>query len=124
MKAVGLISMVLALCAGFFYYDGYFTSTPGAASPKQEIDLISVNSDLQTRGQAERQYQAAHSSYGWSDEITEADLLRPAANRRGYTVTASVNGNQGFTITAAPSDPQKTDWPTLSINETLEITSR
>ena len=123
MKAVGLISMVLALCAGFFYYDGYFTSTPGAASPKEQIDLISIKSDLQTLGQAERQYQATHSSYGTLDDLKEADLLPPAVNRRGYTVTSSVNGNQGFTITAAPSDPQKTDWPTLSIDETLAITS-
>jgi len=124
MRAVGFIAVLLTLLAGFFYYDGYFTSTPGAASPKQQIDLVSIKSDLQAVGQSERQYLATHSAYATLDQLKEADLLPPAVDRRGYTLTSAVDGNQGFTITATPSDPQKTDWPTLSINETLEVSSR
>jgi hypothetical protein len=124
MRAFGLISIVIGLCAGFFYYNGYFASGAGSTPPQQQIDVISIKSDLQAVGQSERQYLANHNSYATIDQLKEADLLPAAADRRGYTLTSIVDGNQGFTITATPSDPQKSGWPTLSINETLEVTTR
>jgi hypothetical protein len=35
-----------------------------------------------------------------------------------------VDGNQGFTVTATPSDPNKTGWPTLAMDQTMQVTQR
>jgi len=34
-----------------------------------------------------------------------------------------VDGNQGFTITATPTHPDKSGWPTLTIDQTLQVSS-
>lgn len=124
MRALGLVSLLLALGAGYFYYDGYFATASTVTPPKQEIDVVSIRTELQTLGQAERQYLITHSRYGTLDDLKQEDLLPAGLNRRGYTLTSSVDGSQGFTITATPTDPAKAGWPTLSIDHTMQITSR
>jgi hypothetical protein len=120
-----ILGLVLALGGGYFVYNGYLTQgIPGGAPPKQEIDVIGIRSELQVIGQAERQYLVAHGAYGSLAQLQQDDLLPPGANRRGYVLSDSVDGSQGFTITATPSDPEKANWPTLAIDETMQITSQ
>jgi hypothetical protein len=61
--------------------------------------------------------------HGSLAQLQQDDLLPPGANRRGYVLSDSINGSQGFTITATQTDPDKADWPTLAIDETMQITS-
>jgi hypothetical protein len=35
-----------------------------------------------------------------------------------------VDGSQGYTITAMPADAEKQGWPTLAMNQTMQITER
>jgi hypothetical protein len=120
-----LLSLVLALGGGYFVYQSYFASSNLAKAPPQEqIDVTSIRGELLTIGAAERQYFATHSQYGSLDELQEDKLLAGAADRRGYVFSAAVDGDRGFTVTAAPGDPNKTGWPTLSIDQSMQVTQR
>ena len=118
-----LLSLVLALGGGYFIYQSYLTSSHLAEGPPQEqIDVTSIRGELLTIGAAERQYFATHSQYGSLEDLQGDKLLAGAADRRGYVFSADVDGDRGFTVTAAPSDPNKTSWPRLSIDQTMQVT--
>jgi hypothetical protein len=95
-----------------------------APPPQQQIDVVGIRSELLSIGQAERQYFVTHSSYGTLDDLEQDKLLTGGADRRGYTFTVQVDGAQGFTVTAAPSDPEKEKWPTLSMDQTMQVSQR
>ena len=98
-------------------------SPTGGAPPKQVIDVVGVKTDLMAIGQAERLYLASHGSYASLDQLQQDGAISfSGANRRGYNYTAEVNDGQHFKITAAPSDPAKTGWPTLWVDENMEVT--
>jgi hypothetical protein len=105
MKAVGsILALVIVLAIIWFVIKSQFASGPaGGQPPKEVIDVVGVKSDLL----AELQQDGAITFSG--------------ANRRGYSYTAEVDGGEHFKITAAPSDPAKIHWPTLSIDETMEV---
>jgi len=44
--------------------------------------------------------------------------------RGGYEFSAQLDGGQGFTVTAVPSDPDKQHWPTLAIDQTMQVSER
>jgi hypothetical protein len=46
----------------------------------------------------------------------------PPEERSGYRYSAEVDGADYFKVTASPTDPSLIDLPTLSIDETMEIT--
>jgi hypothetical protein len=96
----------------------------GAPPPQQQIDVVGIRSELLAIGQAERQYFVTHSAYGTLDDLQQDKLLTGGADRRGYTFTMQVDGAQGFTVTAAPSDPGKEKWPTLSMDQTMQVSER
>ena len=95
-----------------------------APPPQQQVDVVGIRSELLAIGQAERQYLVAHGTYGTLDELQQERLLTGGANRRGYELSAQVAGGQGFTVTAAPSDPDKQHWPTLAIDQTMQVSER
>ena len=92
--------------------------------PQEQIDVVGIRSELLVIGQAERQYLVSHSTYGTLDELQHDNLLTAGADRRGYTFTAQIDGGQGFTVTASPSDPGKQNWPTLKMDQTMQVTER
>ena len=67
--------------------------------------------------------QKVEFEYG-DDLQQDGSLTFSGANRRGYNYTAEVDDGQHFKITAKPSDPAKTSWPTLSIDETMQVTQQ
>jgi hypothetical protein len=76
-------------------------------------------------GQAERLYLASHGSYASLDQLEQDGAISfSGANRRGYNYAAEVDDGQHFKITAAPSGPAQEGWPTLSIDENLEVTQQ
>ncbi len=96
----------------------------GAPPPQQQIDVVSIRSELLTIGQAERQYFVAHSAYGTLDDLAREQLLTGGADRRGYVFAVEPNGDQGVTAMATPQDPDKQNWPTLTIDQTMQVTQR
>jgi hypothetical protein len=64
---------------------------------------------------------ATRGAYATLEQLESEGLLVGGTERRGYRFTAQIDGTIGFTITAEPIDPYKADWPTLTIDETMEI---
>jgi hypothetical protein len=127
MKAVAsVLGLVIVLAIGWFIIKTQFTQGPtGGAPPKQVIDVAGVKSDLLTIGQAERLYLATHGSYASIDQLQQDGAISfSGANRRGYHYAADLDDGRHFSITAAPSDPAKEAWPTLSIDENMQVTQK
>jgi hypothetical protein len=125
MKAAGtILGLVIVLAIVWFVMKWQFTQGPtGGQPPKEVIDVVGVKSDLLAIAQAERIYMANHGAYASVDELQqEGSITFSGANRRGYSYTAEVDDGQHFKITAAPADPAKAGWPTLSIDETMQVT--
>ena len=126
MRSAGmLLGLVVVLGIGYFIYRSDLTGgTSSKASPQEQIDVVGIRSELLTIGQAERQYFVTHSQYGSIEDLQADKLLAGAPGRRGYTFTADVDGDRAFTVTATPDDPNKTGWPTLSIDQSMQVSQR
>lgn len=127
MRAVGgFLALVVALGIGYFVFKSQFTQGPtGGAPPKQTIDVAGVKMDLLAIGQAERLYLASHGAYATVDQLQQDGAITfSGTNRRGYNYVATVDDGQHFMIAATPSDPEKQGWPTLSIDDTMQITQQ
>lgn len=123
MRAFGLIAVVIVLGVGFFVYQRRATDVLQGGSPQEQIDVTAIRQRLLTIGQTERQYQASNGKYATLEELAAENLLPGGTEQRGYTYTAEIRG-AGFTITATPTAPDKKDWPTLEITETMQVTQR
>jgi hypothetical protein len=120
-----ILGLTMTLGIGYLLYERSTVSEGLTQSPpQQQIDLIAIKSELQTIGQAERQYILTNPGFGTIDELRAGQLLVGEVDRRGYTFVVEVNGAQGFTCTASPTDPSKTGWPTLAIDETMQVVER
>ena len=96
----------------------------GAPPPQQQIDTVGIRSELLAIAQAQGQYLVAHSRYGTLDELRQDNLLTGNADRRGYAFVVAVTGDEAYTVTATPADPDKQGWPTLVMDQTRQITER
>ena len=127
MKAAGtLLGLIIVVAIIWFVVKTQFTQGPTAGQPPKEvIDVVGVKNDLLAIGQAERMYLASHGSYASVDALQQdGSLTFSGENRRGYNYAAEVDDGQHFKITATPSDPAKANWPTLSIDETMQVTQQ
>ena len=126
MRSIGLIGAVIALGTGYFVYNAQLTRSGSAvtASPKEQIDVMSIRTALLEIGQAERQYVNAHGAYGTLDQLRADGPPELGTDRRGYVFVVEPIGAQSFKAIGKPSDPGNSDWPTLTIDETMQVTSR
>ena len=92
--------------------------------PQEQIDVVSIRAELMQIARAEQRYLVMNARYGTLEELQKEQLLVDAPDRRGYTFTVAINGTDGFTVTASPADPAKTAWPTLSIDQTLQVSEK
>ena len=125
MKAAGsVLGLVIVVAIIWYVVKSQYSPGPGSTQPPAEtINVVGVKSDLLAIAQAERMYMASHGSYGSVDELQQdGSITFSGTNRRGYSYTAEVDDGQHFRITARPSDPAKASWPTLAIDETMQIT--
>src|SRR5579872_2153378 len=125
MRAVGtILALVIVLAIIWFVVKSQFASrSTGTQPPAETIDVVGVKSDLLNIAQAEKMYMASHGSYVSVDALQQdGSITFSGANRRGYSYTAETDDGQHFRITARPSDPAKANWPTLSIDETMQVT--
>jgi len=128
-SVMGLLGLVMALAIGLFIYRSYFTGssgdlTMGTNNPRAAADITGVKNDLLSMAQAERAFQALNGRYAPLEELRSSGnlVIDPARGRQGYSYSANVSGNS-FTVTATYSGPA-TGMPTLSIDETMQITER
>jgi hypothetical protein len=94
------------------------------APPQQQVDVVGIRAELLAIGKAEGNYLVTHSTYATLEQLQQDSLLTGGADRRGYVFSVAVNGSEGFTVTAAPSDAEKKGWPTLAMDQTMQVTER
>jgi hypothetical protein len=125
-KVGGLIGLILALCIGYFIFKAEMTQGPaGGAPPQQVIDTTGVEGDLVAIGHAEKMYLASHGTYANLDQLKQEGMMTFSdGTRRGYAYVIDFNGGQSFSITASPTDPAKKDWPTVSMDDTMQISKQ
>ena len=127
MKAAGsILGLVIALAITWFIIKSQYSQGPGGGQPPAEtIDVVGVRSDLLSIAQAEKIYMASHGSYASIDELQQdGSITFSGANRRGYNYAAEVDDGQHFKITATPVDPAKARWPTISIDELMQVSQQ
>ncbi len=124
-KVGGLLGIVIALGVGYFVFKAQMTTGPaGGSPPQQTIDIAGVKNDLLAIAQAERMYLASHGSYATVDQLQQDGTIQfSGTNRRGYNYTAEISGER-FRIVATPSDPAKAGWPTLAIDDSMQVTQQ
>jgi hypothetical protein len=127
MRGRGFVGLLLALVivGGVYYY--YLRRLPPAAKEErlaQAITSTGVQSDLLKIAQTERQFMPLNGHCASLDELLSSGLLSMARPERdGYTYSIACSG-AGFTVTArhAPADdPAGVRYPTLSVDETLQV---
>jgi hypothetical protein len=117
---IGLL--IVALIAGLAY-KFYFTqsSTGALRTPTQTIDTIGVQNDLVAIGQAERIYQAQHSSYGSLDDLVSSGAMAlKKTGRDGYSYEVE-SSTDTFRVTAtcpAATTPGCTNY---SIDQNMTV---
>jgi hypothetical protein len=124
MKVVGsLLALLIVLAIGYFIFKAQFARGPQQATPPvEQIDVIGVTTDLQAIAQAERMYLASNGTYATVDQLQqEGSITFSPINRRGYNYVADLDDGQHFKVTARPVDPSKQGWPTLFIDETMQV---
>jgi hypothetical protein len=126
---LSLIGLLVVVGIGMFIYRSYFTAGGGAATmgtsnPRAAADTTGVKNDLLAMAQAERSNQALNGNYATLEELHANGnlLIDPARNRDGYAYSAEVSAGH-FSITATYSGPAS-GMPTLSIDETMQVSSR
>ena len=123
MRILGILGVVIVLCAGFLVYQRSIESVSEGGSPEEQIDTTAIRQRLLTMAQTERQYQASNGQYATLEQLADDNLLPGGTEQRGYTFTASVSAS-GFTITATPTAADKADWPTLEIDERMQVSEK
>lgn len=122
-KAGGLLGLVIALGIGYFIFKTQMTQGPtGGAPPQQVVDTTGVENDLIAIGHAEKMYLASHGTYASLGQLKqEAMMTFSDGSQRGYTYMVDFQDGQSFRITATPADPAKKGWPTLTMDDEMQI---
>jgi len=121
LRVLALVGVLAVLAVGYFVAQQSASSAADQASPQEQIDVIGIRQQLLTIGQAQRQYLAAHGEYATIEQLAQDDLLPGGTEVRGYVFSAVPAGTTGFTVTATPVDAEKSDWPVLEIDESMQV---
>jgi Tfp pilus assembly protein PilE len=121
--AFGFVGLLIVLLIGYLIYTSQIQEIGSDKPLKQQIDFVAVRSDLLSLAQAERLYYTLNNSYATLEELQRSNVMNsiPVRGRSGYQYTVEVDGATHFQITASPADSSQTKLPTLSINETMQI---
>jgi len=127
----GLISLLITAAIGMAIY--MYTlkqASPGnGVVATQAISLTGVQMDLTAIAQAERMYFAQNGSYADLATLASSGTMNlTRTSRDGYTYSVEPSGNT-FTATARytappvemPKGVEPPHWPTISIDQTMEI---
>jgi hypothetical protein len=119
----GMAGLLVVLVIGYLIYSSQIRAIGDGKTLVHQINLTAVRSDLLSLAQAERLRYATNGSYATLEELRRSNVMNsiPEAGRSGYQYSAEVDGAAHFKITASPTDSARTELPTLSIDETLQI---
>jgi hypothetical protein len=119
----GLAGLLITLAIALFIYKYYLvqSSAPGVATPVQTIDVVGVKNDLLAIGQAERTYQAQHSSFASLNELTLSGVLAmPRTSRDGYTYEVQTSEDDFHVIAHCPAATMP-GCQSYSLDQNMEI---
>ncbi len=122
MRALLGLLIAAAVAVGFYYF--YFTKTArlgGTAGAMEAISTTGVKNDLNGIAHAERMFFSQNGRYAEWDELISSGALRMEKSGRAtyvYSIEASASG---FTATARYTGPAGINYPTLVIDQTMEI---
>ncbi len=121
--AFGIASLLVVLGIGYYIYSIQIRDVTENKQGIQQVDLVAVKGGLLSLAQAERLYLASHGNYGTLDQLRQSGNVNPFPDlsSRGYVLSADVDGTSHFLIIATPKDASRTELPTLSIDETMQI---
>ena len=117
-----LLGLLLTLGVGYVMYQRD-VADGSVGDPPAAIDTTAVQERLTTIAKAEWQFHAEHNTYATLEELASNDQMQGGPVQYGYHFIATPSAN-GFHITATPIDEDIPDWPTLVIDETLQITEQ
>jgi len=124
---MSFLSLVFVVAIGMMIYRSYFTgrggvATMGTDNPRAAVDITGVQNDLLMMAQSERAFHALNGRYAPLAELQSSGNLAvdPSRGRQGYSYSSTVS-DTSFRITATYSGPA-TGMPTLSIDQTMQIT--
>ena len=118
---LGLL-IVAALAVGFYYFYFQKTSTPGGVPAGIEaVSTTAVKNDLMGIANAERMYFSTNGRYAtWDELISSGSLRMERPSRQSYVYTVEASGS-GFTVTARYTGPPGANYPTMVIDQTMQI---
>lgn len=122
MRAIiGLLIAAVIAFAAYRLYLSQAVPEGKTTTITQTINLTGVKNDLLAIAQAERAYMASNGRYASMDELLSSGSLamsRPA--RDGYEYTLATTSS-GFTITARYTRTSELSYPTMVIDQTMQI---
>jgi hypothetical protein len=126
MRAVfGFVGILIVLGIGYYIYSTQIQSGPNGTPLPQQTSLVAIKQDLLSLGRSEGLYLATNGSYATIEQLKSSGVASvvPDGGRWGYEYSVEVEGAAHFIITARPIDPSRTDQPTFTIDETMQISS-
>lgn len=116
-----LLAAVIALVAYKVYLSRAVSGTSANGGPTQAIDVTGVKMDLLSIAQAERMYQAEHSSYASMDELVSSGSLSMRKDGRdGYTYDVET-AQDGFRVTAHCPAARFPGCSNYSVDQTMDV---
>jgi len=105
-RAVGFLSLVIAMAVGMYIYSQQLKSTSpaGTANPEGTVNIVGVQNDLLSIARAEREYQAEKGSYASLDELVSENYVTVKGERPPYSYQVDTS-EAGFRVTATRSTP-------------------
>jgi hypothetical protein len=121
--AFGMVGLLIVLLIGYLIYTAQIREIGDGKPLAQQVNFVAVRSDLLSLAEAEKLYYTTNGRYGTLEELQSSNVMNtiPKRGRSGYQYAAEVDGSAHFQITATPTDSSRTDLPTLSIDESQQI---
>lgn len=123
-RALGFIGVLIAVGIGSYLYTQQAKSASiGGSSPRATIDTVGVKNDLIAIANAERRRLASDGKYVSLDELqSNGDISMPGNTRGPYTYTVET-GDSGFRVVARYSGPDPKAPKSMTIDQTMQITT-
>jgi hypothetical protein len=127
-RALGFIGVLIAVGVGAYLYTQQAKSAGDAsgmagASPKTAIDVTGVKNNLIVIANAERRRLASDGKYVSLDELkSNGDISMPGNKRGPYTYSVETS-DSGFRVTATYSGPDEKAPRSVSIDQTMQIST-
>ena len=125
-RAVGFIGVLIAVAVGAYLYTQQAKSAgeiAGGSSPKAAIEVTGVKNDLIAIANAERRRLASDGKYVSLDELRSNGDIKMESDRRGPYTYSVETSESGFRVVATYAGPDEKAPRSLSIDQTMQIST-